>query len=132
MIRRGFTLIELLVVITIIAILASVGLAVYTNAQKNALDASYKGQVREYQAAMEQCYAAQVGANVGTYTGCPGTFFPEALPATYSTSLVAASAGYCVMSPALKTTTAGNCSACAGGVATFAASSTNFCAKNLQ
>ncbi len=37
--RSGFTLIELLVVISIIAILSTIGLAVFINVQKNARDA---------------------------------------------------------------------------------------------
>lgn len=36
--NKGFTLVELLVVVSIIAILSVIGLAVYTNAQKNTRD----------------------------------------------------------------------------------------------
>jgi len=43
--RRGFTLIELLVVISIISILATIGIASYQGAQKNARDARRRNDV---------------------------------------------------------------------------------------
>ncbi len=52
----GFTLIELLVVITIIAILAVVGLTVYGGVQKNARDAKRRVDVQAIQKALEAHY----------------------------------------------------------------------------
>lgn len=43
--KRGFTLIELLVVISIISILATIGIASYQGAQKNARDARRRNDV---------------------------------------------------------------------------------------
>lgn len=56
--KGGFTLIELLVVISIIAILAAVGLTIYSTAQKNGRDAKRIGDLQEVQKALEQYYAA--------------------------------------------------------------------------
>lgn len=56
---RGFTLIELLVVISILAVLAAIGLTVYTNVLKNARDAKRQSDLRSIQSALEQYYADQ-------------------------------------------------------------------------
>ena len=50
---KGFTLIELLITISIIGILAVVGLAIYPNAQKNTRDAQRKSDLRQYQNLLE-------------------------------------------------------------------------------
>lgn len=42
---KGFTLVELIVVISIIAILATAGIAIYSNAQKNARDGVRKAEI---------------------------------------------------------------------------------------
>lgn len=55
--NKAFTLIELMVVISIIAILASVGVSVYANAQKIARDGKRQGDIKEIQKALEQYYA---------------------------------------------------------------------------
>jgi len=61
--KLGFTLIELLVVISIIGILASLTLASYTGAQKQARDTQRKSDLNQYRNALEN-YAA---ANNGIY-----------------------------------------------------------------
>lgn len=66
-IKGGFTLIELLVVMAVIAILATVGLAVYPQAQKQARDQQRKSDMRQFQAAIES-YA---NANNGNYPSLP-------------------------------------------------------------
>ncbi len=55
--KSGFTLVELMVVISIIAILATIGLTVYTQAQKSARDAKRQQDLQEIQKALEQYYA---------------------------------------------------------------------------
>ncbi len=70
---RGFTLIELMVVISIIAILATVGLVVYSSAQKNARDGKRVGDLQEIQKALEQYYSintqypATLGSSLSSY-----------------------------------------------------------------
>lgn len=54
---RGFTLIELMVVIAIIAILATVGLTIYSAAEKAARDGKRISDIQEIQKGLEQFYA---------------------------------------------------------------------------
>ena len=53
----GFTLIELLTVMTIIIVLASVGLAVYGNSVRNAREAALKTDLNEMRRAIDAYYA---------------------------------------------------------------------------
>jgi prepilin-type N-terminal cleavage/methylation domain-containing protein len=55
--KRGFTLLELLVVITIIGLLASIGLASYTRAQSRARDAKRESDLSSLRNALEIFYA---------------------------------------------------------------------------
>ena len=54
--KDGFTLVELLVTITIIAILASIGLNTYSSAQKKSRDAKRKAHIKQLQDAFESYY----------------------------------------------------------------------------
>lgn len=54
---RGFTLIELLIVITLIVILASVGLPTYSNAVQRAQEATLKENLFRMNDAIDQYYA---------------------------------------------------------------------------
>ena len=55
--KRGFTLIELLVVVSVIAILAAVGIAAFTGATKRARDSRRKADMKSIQDAFESYYA---------------------------------------------------------------------------
>src|SRR3990172_187901 len=50
---RGFTLVELLVVMTLVTLLATIGIVSYRQAQNRALDAQRKADLRQYQTALE-------------------------------------------------------------------------------
>jgi type IV pilus assembly protein PilA len=67
--RKGFTLIELLVVIAIIAILSTVGLTAFTNAQTRGRDAKRQGDIKDMKNAFEQYYA---NSNSLYPVGCAG------------------------------------------------------------
>ena len=54
---RGFTLIEVLIVITLIVILASVGMPLYTNAVHRAQEATLKENLFRMNDAIDQYYA---------------------------------------------------------------------------
>jgi general secretion pathway protein G len=55
--RGGFTLIEVLIVITLVTVLASVGLATYTNAVKRAREATLREDLFRMRDAIDQYYA---------------------------------------------------------------------------
>ncbi|MBI3290581.1 type II secretion system protein [Candidatus Microgenomates bacterium] len=57
-VQRGFTLIELLVVMSVITILATIGLNVYPQAQKQARDQQRKSDLSQYRSGIES-YANQ-------------------------------------------------------------------------
>lgn len=57
--KKGFTLIELLIVITIIGILASIGLNSFTSAQKKGRDARRKTHLKQLTDALESYYNDQ-------------------------------------------------------------------------
>jgi prepilin-type N-terminal cleavage/methylation domain-containing protein len=54
--KRGFTLVELLVTITIVSILASIGLNTYSSAQKKSRDAKRKAHLKQLTDAFESYY----------------------------------------------------------------------------
>ena len=55
--RGGFTLIEVLIVITLVTVLASVGLATYTNAVRRAREAVLREDLFRMRDAIDQYYA---------------------------------------------------------------------------
>jgi general secretion pathway protein G len=54
---RGFTLIEVLIVITLVAVLASMGMATYTNSVQTAREAVLKEDLFRMRDAIDQFYA---------------------------------------------------------------------------
>lgn len=85
--NSGFTLVELLVVITIIAILATIGLTIYTSAQKQAKDAKRRGDIDAIAKALE----TKKGTN-SQYPQLSSTDFTNGIP------LDATTAQYCLKS----------------------------------
>lgn len=82
--RKGFTLIEVLVAVTIISVLASIGVVAYTSVNKRARDAKRKGDVEQIRSALEM-YRADIGyyPNIGSgsWTNASGLSTP--LVSTY-------------------------------------------------
>jgi prepilin-type N-terminal cleavage/methylation domain-containing protein len=71
--KKGFTLVELLVTITIIGILASIGLNTFTSAQKKSRDAKRKAYLRQVVDAFEAYHndkGEYPAADSGNIMGC--------------------------------------------------------------
>lgn len=125
---KGFTLIELLVVISIIAILAVVGLTAFNGAQQSARDGRRRADIDAYSKAFESNF----DSNSGIYTAPVATnFSANAIPLDPNTNAVytvlnAPTSTYCVC--ALLERGGGNFGA--GDCAT--AGSTYYCRKNQQ
>jgi len=110
--KSGFTLIELMVVISIIAILATVGISTYTNAQKTARDSRRMQNIQEIAKALE----VNKASNAVAYSALLDTMFASGTTPLDSNN---GSAKYCVAykvslgstSPAVPTAWA-NTSAC--------------------
>lgn len=66
---RGFTLVELLVVVAIIAILSTIGLAIFGNLQARARDSRRSGDLDSIRTALETAHAN------GTYPALTGAMF---------------------------------------------------------
>jgi len=67
--KSGFTLLEMLVVITIISLLASIGITSYTSFNKNSRDGRRKADIEQIRAALEL-----YRSNNGSYPLPIGTF----------------------------------------------------------
>ncbi len=81
--KRGFTLIELLVTMSIIAVLAAIGLSSYAFSQKRARDARRRADLESVRSALE-IYRADTPATGypnTNYTGLSGFLMPNYLSA---------------------------------------------------
>ncbi|MEP7167380.1 MAG: prepilin-type N-terminal cleavage/methylation domain-containing protein [Candidatus Woesebacteria bacterium] len=139
--RKGFTLIELLVVIAIIAILSTVGLTAFTNAQQRSRDAKRRADMSDTQKSFEQYYATSnaylAACGVAMYAQMPGGTAPTdpkntgiyvySCPAAQNTTTA-----YCTCAP-LEVLGTGNSTsnACAWGKPAAGAQG-YFCVRNLQ
>ena len=85
----GFTLIELLIVITIIGILAAIGLVTYTNALKSTRDGRRKADITSIQKALE-LYFQQNSNKYPTDLSSLGSLLPAGVPTDPKTQ-----ASYC-------------------------------------
>lgn len=90
--KKGFTLVELLVVVAIIAILATIGLTVFSGAQANARDARRKSDIDAIAAAIEN----KRTPGIATYLPITaGDFSSGVIPVD---TTAAADAKYCIAS----------------------------------
>lgn len=64
--KKGFTLIELLVVISIVALLSTIGLTVYSVVLKNGRDAKRQSDIRQIQSALEQYFTDNLYYPIGS------------------------------------------------------------------
>lgn len=130
--RRGYTLLELLVVITVIAIIASVGLVSYSGTSKKARDTKRKGDLDAIANAMEQYYAI-----------CGSTYPAPAAGNLVPTSISCASPVQSIMATVPTDPTGNNRYTMTGGGTSFsvclpdtppleAESTTPYCITNLQ
>lgn len=137
--RQGFTLIELLVVIAIIAILSTVGLTAFTNAQRGGRDAKRTSDIKDMQNAFEQYYAATSSSYAACATMATGYLQGNALPrdprtnVAYPCNFVAGPPqSYCSCAT-LETPGKGNSADAACGFGAVGANATGyFCIRNLQ
>jgi type IV pilus assembly protein PilA len=112
--ESGFTLIELLVVMIIIGILAAIAIPVFLNQRKNAVDASYKSDLRTVANEMESYYTdnesypavAPATAAVGTGPTIGGTAVRVSKNTQISTTYNATAQAFCLV--ALNTSAKGS------------------------
>lgn len=134
---KGFTLIELLVVIAIIAILSTVGLTAFTNAQQRGRDAKRQGDMKDIKNAFEQYYSANNSLYAAPNTMATSYLQGGATPAdpraptqTYTIGTNATNTGYCACAY-LETLGKGNATAL-GGCATGGAPTWGTVAANAR
>ena len=144
--RRGFTLLELLVSISIIGILVGVGAVSYTTAQKKSRDAKRKGDMKQIQNALEQCYSLEASYPTVAWTTGSLTCDSQTIATTfpqdpknsgdykyqYNYYDTTNGSGYCVC--ALLEQESGNVTAkpTSYDTCSFGSGSNYFCVQNLQ
>lgn len=99
---KGFTLIELLITISILAILAVVGVTIYSGVTKNAKDSAKKADVTAIAKAYEVKYS-----NTGSYQTLADTDFSSGTP-----SLMESNAFNCIAGPGCTTDTTSQFAIC--------------------
>lgn len=75
--NKGFTLVELMIVITVIAILATIGVMSFNRVQKQARDTKRKGDLRALYTALQAYYTENQFSYPATLAGLTPTFIPS-------------------------------------------------------
>ena len=140
----AFTLLELLVVIAIMAILISLGVASFSNAQRKSRDSRRREDIKAVQNGLEQYYAQNdanypTGTTMNTVISAAGTeYFPVGEPVdpkggSYDYTARSDGNTYCICAQ-LETAGAGNANAAAisGYTCTYNGTKNYFCVSNLQ
>jgi len=140
----AFTLLELLVVIAIMAILISLGVASFSNAQRKSRDSRRREDIKAVQNGLEQYYADHDGSYPGTtltslaaIISAAGTaYFPAGAPVdpkggSYSYTARSNGNTYCICAQ-LETAGSGNANAAADYTCTYNGTKNFFCVSNLQ
>lgn len=103
---HGFTLIELLITISILAVLAVIGITIFGNVQKNARDAKRKADIGAISNSME----AQYSDSSGQYLALATTMFSGGvIPTDPSTGSSVCGTGNTVVCKYCNRATAGEC-----------------------
>ena len=72
--KKGFTLIELMIAVSVVAILGTIGMIMFSSTQKTARDAKKKQDIEDVKKAMH-VYQANYGNFCLGITGCTGSFW---------------------------------------------------------
>jgi prepilin-type N-terminal cleavage/methylation domain-containing protein len=119
--QKGFTLVELLVAVTIVVIMATIGLVIYSQVQVGIRDTKRVADINNLSQVMETHYNNEAGSGcsgglVGTYCKMSNDYFQNGVvpvdPRNGTTNCKGGTCKYCVLSalPA-----AGATSACTSG-----------------
>lgn len=94
---KGFTLVELLIVITIIAVLSTIGMTVYSSAQKSARDAKRKADLNQINLYLQYYYSdngryppagvCAVGTSCYIYSTAGDSWIPALTSGSYTNRL---------------------------------------------
>lgn len=151
--NKGFTLIELMVAIAIVAILAVIGMTVFSGTQKSARDTRRRGDIDSISKTLEANYNTYqnqncAGSSAGTYCNPLAAWFQgNVVPtdpqtgAAYAASPALANnnSSYCVCA-VLENKNGNSSTLCTGGTPTTAASftsasgslATHYCVRSQQ
>lgn len=139
----AFTLLELLVVIAIMAILISLGVASFSNAQRKSRDSRRREDIKAVQNGLEQYYADHNGSYPtgttmsGVITNATTAYFPAGAPVDpknvnpHQYTATSNSSSYCVCAR-LETDGVGNANAPTSSSCNYGGTKNFFCVSNLQ